>query len=486
VTPRTTLRFGRTLGAAAALLGALVVAEPARADVTLVEKDGWTVFMNGRMQAFFNYNRGNNRPKFVLDGNGKEINLQSGFDYETVEFSEVPEITADNDAGVIEELRLRTGFTGNVLGFGIKRKINDTTDVTGYTAVTVYIEHQTRRKYTEVSPDWRQSYLKVSAPWGAVTAGRDGCLYNRGGTEITFLYGFKYGLGWPGSINGIGPTAGHVGFGVLANAFCSGFTYSTPSLAGAQLNVGVYDPVVIPGATYWERTKWPRAETELTFEREIGTQGMFKVFVNGMYQKIYQREGENDGTLAGVGGGARVEFGPFHAGITGHYGDGVGVGFALHPASSFFHPAHPGRKFRTMDGAYAQLMLSPLKTIDVMAGAGLTEVQLLPEDKIDYVDDDGAADTNGDGINDTTGLPLRPSRDDDAIIGVDDSAGHVPIHRQIGFSGGVAYHFTDNLHLQLEYFRGIITWYKPSPSADDAQEPAQAFHVVNAGVTYDF
>jgi hypothetical protein len=153
-----------------------VVAEPARADVTLVEKDGWTVFMNGRMQAFFNYNRGNNKPKFVLDGNGKEILLQSGFDYETVEFREVPEITADNDEGVVEELRLRTGFTGNVLGFGIKRKINDTTDVTGYTAVTVYIEHQTRRKYTEVSPDWRQSYLKVSAPWGSMTAGRDGCL----------------------------------------------------------------------------------------------------------------------------------------------------------------------------------------------------------------------------------------------------------------------------------------------------------------------
>jgi hypothetical protein len=50
----------------------------------------------------------------------------------------------------------------------------------------------------------------------------------------------------------------------------------------------------------------------------------------------------------------------------------------------------------------------------------------------------------------------------------------------------VAHHFSDNLHLQVEYFRALISWYKPSPSAADAQEPGQSFHVVNAGVTYDF
>jgi hypothetical protein len=160
--------------------------------------------------------------------------------------------------------------------------------------------------------------------------------------------------------------------------------------------------VIIPGATYWERTQWPRAETEITFEQNIGTLGMFKVFANGMWQEIYQREGDNSRTLAGVGGGGRVEVGPVHLGLAGHYGKGVGVGFALHPADSFFHPAHPARKFRTMDGLYAQLMVSPLKTIDVMAGAGMTEVQLLPEDKIDYIDDDASADSDGDGLNETT------------------------------------------------------------------------------------
>jgi hypothetical protein len=53
-------------------------------------------------------------------------------------------------------------------------------------------------------------------------------------------------------------------------------------------------------------------------------------------------------------------------------------------------------------------------------------------------------------------------------------------------SGAVAYHVSDNLHLQLEYMRAIFTWYKPSPAAVDAQEPMQAFNIVNFGVTYDF
>lgn len=471
MTARTTARIGKAL-AAATLFGAALVTSTARADVTLVDKDGWNVFVNGRMQAFFNYNYGQNAPVRVVDGTGQTVTLQHGFDYETVQFYQKPPVTADNDPGTIESLRLRTGFTGNVLGFGIRRKLNDTTDVLGYSAVTVYIENQERRKYTMVSPDWRQSYLRVTAPWGEVTAGRDGCLYNRGVTEITFLYGFKYGLGWPGDLNREGPTAGHVGFGVLANAFCAGFTYGTPRIAGAKLDVGLYDAVTLPGSDYWEHAIWPRAETEFTYESKIGTMGMFKIFANGMWQKIYERAGEADRTLAGVGGGGRLEVGPFHIGVGGHYGRGVGVGFALHPADSFFNAEHPGKKFRIMDGGYVQAMFSALPTLDLMAGAGMTEVQLLPEDKLDYDDND---------MN-----PLTPTRDDDGTLGQLDPAGYVPIHRQIGFSGGVAHHFSDNLHLQVEYFRALISWYKPSPSAADAQEPGQSFHVVNAGVTYDF
>jgi hypothetical protein len=466
----------------------LLPARKAAAEVTLVAKDGWTVTMNGRMQMFLNYNVGNGYPRNVIDGNNKTVTLQSGgYDSDVVE---KPATTTGNDPGHIEELRIRTGFVGNVIGFGVKRQLTQDTYVSGYTAVTTFIESTDRRKYLGITPDWRESYLEVGAPWGKVTAGRMLTLFSRGATEITYLYGFRYGLGWPGNVSGNGPTAGHVGFGVLGNGFGAGVAYATPVLAGVQLTLGAYDANVLPGSTFWERARWPRAEGELTYEAKIGTQGLVKVFGNGMWQPIYEKGGDRSSTMAGVGYGTRLEFGPVHLGLAGHYGRGIGLNFALDPSDSFFNPETPDRKFRTMDGYYAQLQVSPLKVLDVAAGLGVSRVKLLKEDVIDYTDDDGD-DPDGDGLTDADMNPTTPqtaataASDDDGVPGAD-SAGFVPVKQQLGMSGGVTVHLSPNLHLAFEYFRAVFTWYKPSPAAADAQEPMQAFHVVNAGVTYDF
>ena len=198
MTGRSTLRLGRILAVAGALVFTSLAAKPAAADVTLVEKDGWTVFVNGRMQMFLNYSQGQNGRggDNIQDGNRNAVALKEGMSYKTSEFYEAPPVTADNDPGKIQDLRLREGFTGNVLGWGINKKINDQYDVLGYAAVTMQITSSARRKYLPVYPDFRQSYLKVNAPWGSVTGGRDGCLFSRGATEITFMYGYKYGLGF--------------------------------------------------------------------------------------------------------------------------------------------------------------------------------------------------------------------------------------------------------------------------------------------------
>jgi hypothetical protein len=287
-----------------------------------------------------------------------------------------------------------------------------------------------------------------------------------------------------------GPTAGHVGFGVLGNGFGAGLAYATPNLAGAQLTVGAYDANLLPGSTFWERARWPRAEGEATYEMKLGNAGMFKLFANGMWQQIYEKGGDRSATMSGVGYGGRIEVGPVHLGLAGHYGTGIGLNFALDPSDSFFNPETPDRKFRTMDGYYAQLQVSPLKYLDFSLGAGMSQVKLLKEDVVDFTDDDGD-DPDGDGLTDADMNPTTPqtaatpASDDDGVAGPD-SAGFVPVKRQLGFSGGVTVHLADNLHLAFEYFRAIFTWHKPSPAASDAQEPRQAFHVFNAGVTYDF
>ena len=448
----------------------------AKAEITLVEKDGWSVFINGRIQAFLNYNRGTGFPQNVQDANGNTVTtLQGGGVHRDEAQVWLPKVTANNDPGIVQELRIRSGFVGNVLGFGIKKQITKDTQVLGYTSVTTYIDSTNRRKYLEVRPDWRQGFLQISAPWGSLTAGRDLVLFSRGATEISYLYGFKYGLGWVGSVSslsGSGPGAGHCGFGVLCNGFGAGISYTTPSLGGAQLQIGAYDAQMLPGSALWERTMWPRAEGEAWYEMKLEGLGMFKLFVNGAFQKLYKLNSTGNVNIAGVGFGGRGEFGPVKLGLAAHHGTGIGMDFALQPTEAVYHPTHPDRLLRTFEGGYAQLMVSPLKTFDVMAGAGITRVKLLEEDTTDQTDSD---------MN-----PATPAANDDGDPNLADPIAHIPIKHQIGISGGVAYHFTDYLHVQFEYFRAMYEWFAPSPSPPGVGGPTQSFHVVNAGITYDF
>jgi hypothetical protein len=472
---QSTLRLSKAV-AIAALTASIFSSGSAKADITLTEKDGWTVFINGRIQAFLNYNRGTGHPVLVQDAFGRPIEeLQGGGEKRDGALIWLPKVSADNDPGKVQEVRIRSGFVGNVLGFGIKKQLTKDTEVLGYTSVTTYIDSTNRRKYLEVRPDWRQGFMKITGPWGSVTAGRDLVLFSRGATEITFLYGFKYGLGWVGSISsfsGNGPGAGHCGFGVLCNGFGAGISYTTPSLSGFQVQFGAYDAQMLPGSSLWERPMWPRAEGEAWFESKLGDMGMFKLFANGAYQKLYKLNTTGNTDIVGVGYGGRVEVGPVHLGLAGHFGTGIGLNFALDPTPAVYHPTHPDRKLRTFEGYYGQAMVSPVKTFDIMAGAGITRVKLLAEDTTNQVDDD---------IN-----PATPTANDDVDPATPDPVSHVPVKHQLGISGGVAYHITDNLHTQLEYFRAIYQWYAPSPSAAGVDGPSQSFHVVNAGITYDF
>ena len=342
--------------------------------------------------------------------------------------------------------------------------------MSGYTAVTTYIDSTSRRKYAGVTPDWRESYLKVEGPWGALTAGRTLVLFSRGATEITYLYGYEYGLGWPGSISsqgGNGPTAGHVGFGVLGNGFGAGIAYATPNIGGAQLTIGAYDANNIPGSGSLERTKWPRGEAEFTFERPIGNIGMFKVFANGAYQKIYQRTGHRDQPILGVGYGGRLEVGPVHVGVAGHMGKGIGINFALEPNDSGWHHDLPDRDFRKVDGYYGHVQVSPSKKFDLMAGAGITRVHLLTEDQCDTLDNDNDIRTRtGSKTRTATAwcAPATPTTDDDGVPGQRTPWGSSRSSTNSVSLAGVTYHLDDSLHFALEYFRAQFKWHTPTPA----------------------
>src|SRR5689334_16536107 len=98
---------------AGAIVGVLQLLLPyeAKADVTLVEKDDWTVFINGRMQAFFNYNQGDGFPTPPRDGNNNAVSLLAGGPEAGDAAIELEEgANSDTDAGKVQDLRIRTGF----------------------------------------------------------------------------------------------------------------------------------------------------------------------------------------------------------------------------------------------------------------------------------------------------------------------------------------------------------------------------------------
>jgi predicted porin len=308
--------------------------------------------------------------------------------------------------------------------------------LTGYIQLWSDIESLGERKYVPMPVDVRQGYARVDGNWGSVSVGRQLTLFSRGAAEIDFLYGHGYALGWPAAGVQSGPGAGHVGTGVLGPGFAAGVIYVSPVFAGLQLNFGIFDPVALQGA--WDRTKWVRPESELTFDRQLSSRAKLHVFVNGGYQKVY-RINEPDSTSSsayGAGYGARVEIGVFHLGVAGHYGQGLGLSYALETTEAAYD-ASPLHRLRKSDGYYAQAQVA-LTKVDINAGVGIARVTPLP------------ATTENIGGMDVV-IPAD---------GTPDASGNRQslIKYQLGMSAALVYHVSPALHLDIDYFRASFRW----------------------------
>lgn len=453
------------LASGATLLGT----RSARAEVDVAEVGGWTFFTDGRINAFVSQGFGNDFPQpnpnphtvtdstgAVVPGPDHDVNPGNGF---TSAFYE----KGRNDSYL--GTRVRNGFVGGILGFGMKSHISSTTTAKGYVALWGQTQTVGRDRTNDYSTsvgtfsplmgfDVREGYVQFDGDWGTFTAGRMLGIFGRISTEIDFNYGHNYGVGYPCSDVGDSPACGQIGTGVMFPGFGAGFMYSTPSFGGLKLHAGFYDPVRILGG--WNRAPIVRPEGSVTYENHFSSNAMFKLAVEGLVQQLAREGADITDTVWGVAGGGRLEVGVLRFGASVFRGKGLGQFYALQNSAASFSQNSPNLDLRSFTGLYAQaaLVFGPLQ---ISAGAGRVTIDQLEVDKTDY--------------------QLSNAKD------------------QIGVSLGVYYSLTDYFALGLDYFRFQADWYgapyfttgtvsNPGPTAGFLPAENQVVNFINAGATF--
>jgi hypothetical protein len=435
------------------LLGLVLLATSARAEVPLVEVGGWTFFADGRVNTFVSTGFGDGFPETVPSPRIPDIDPATGMQ-RTDPTTGAP-LTTDarpsyniygsgagwtvkggplEKDGSLFTMRARSGFVGSIFGFGVRKNLTAHTIAKGYVGLWSVVEAPNRDKAATYTTDVRQGYVSFDGPWGGLLAGRDLGLYGRLSTETDFLYGHGYGLGLPCMDVGGNPSCGHVGTGVMGAGFGAAFVYSTPVLAGFQLKAGLYDPVRILGG--WDRAALLRPEGQLAFETKFGETGFVKLAAEGIWQQLklgtnispdeLAKIPDQETSIWGVAGGGRFEYGPVRLGVSGFHGRGLGFFTALQNDPSMFNLVT--RELRTFTGYYAQsaLVFGP---VQLSLGAGTAIADQLETDK--------------NVCNQTLCEPARFS----------------VLRSQTGVSAGVFYSLSKNLVIGVDYFRFMMRWY---------------------------
>src|SRR5258706_10511 len=132
-------------GVSVALAASLAFVCPAAADVFIAKIDGWELFTNGRVNAFFSYGQGDSNPLPLVAG--ENITPGGGLD---TSYDNIPVIGPDGMPlqvqGTFKSMRLRSGFVPNVLGFGLRRQVNENTTLKIYTSFWGTIATESQRK----------------------------------------------------------------------------------------------------------------------------------------------------------------------------------------------------------------------------------------------------------------------------------------------------------------------------------------------------
>lgn len=425
--------------ATAVVLAALSWQAPALAEITLAEKDGWTVTTDGRVNAFISVARGKGIP------DSQSLVVPGAVDDDTKDSNEQLRAT-----------RIRNGFLASILGVNVSKQVLKDLRVTARAALWMNSSGG-RTKNTPGGVDPRDLYAKMEGSWGSFLGGSALALFGRGGILVDAEIAHDYGMGYPCSIQGAGGGAcGMAAFGAIFPAFEPGFVYTTPSLGGFELAVGIYDPALVQNSQL-ARAPLPRLEAEASF----AFKDLVKVFASGFWQTIegsplddMGKRKDISGTAWGGQGGFMLSVGPVMAGGAGFKGQGISpITHIEENELSFDKQGEPRKSWGGFGLAAIKFDAIHLK---VAGGAGV--------------------------------FHMDKSSHDPEPVSVAGAGNPSKLEQNFGITAGV-YQTTGPLRFALEYFRAEHGLYKygeadpNDPTRITIKKPVQVVNFINAGFT---
>jgi len=320
-------RFKQLLVGFTAFSGLFAASQAARAEITLYDKDGWTVKHDGLAQGFSMTAVGDAAPK-------------GGPAYVKFDFLDTGPPNAD---GSFQTSRFRSGWTGGRFNWRVTNQMSENVKVSAYLGIAYSISTQGAPGKPGGPWDIRNGFLEIDAPWGDLIIGRHVGLYTLG-SIISTINDTSAGLGLGNTcgVGGDGLSCYTSGYGVKFPGFWAGMVYTTPNMGGLKLKVALFDPVAVGNdrtatsttgtmgvavSQSWGKTPTPNVQGLALYEVAIGNLKL-NPFFNGFFQQVGRTQNGADLTNNTWGAGAGIDLSVgsmFKVGVGGSHENGTAL-----------------------------------------------------------------------------------------------------------------------------------------------------------------
>jgi predicted porin len=347
-------------------------AATAQAEITLYDKDRWTVKHDGLAQGFYHLGFGDAAPTGAV--------APIRFDF----LGSYPPSGTGND---FIGSRFRSGWTGGRFNWRITNQFSDNTKISAYLGVAYSVSTQNAPPATNNNWDIRNGFIQIESTWGDLVIGRGVGLYTLGSIISTInTTSAALGFGHACGLNGDGLGCYTTGYGVKFPGFWAGAFYTTPDLGGLRIKVAALDPVKLgadgmmsganPISQEFARTPLPAFQVLAMYEAAFGSVKI-KPYFNGYWQRV--GKAASSATLDPMGGGAGLDL---QLGAL-----KLGGGGTLEKGTTLYVPLFGAEiidgagQLRSGNSFYVQALLT-LGPVDINAGYGQAALEQSDNDKV--------------------------------------------------------------------------------------------------------